>query len=278
MADKGREEENEGGEGANVVSNATSLQTLKDSADKQTSSMRIKVTTAKGSDSLESVAEMAAMAANGRPDSLCLQTREDLVAGQEEQVDDHHLAVTRRSSIGTVRQSYLMAQRRSSGSSVFFTGWSTVQNEATNQSIDSSSTNPTSNSGVQRSQSQSTADSQLSSHLRISVRASGRRRVPKRLCEVSANDPNSNMAGYMWRRLSKRHWKRYWFVLKDKVLYSYRESEDVMALQTLPLLGYRLERLDSSLDGHPAELCLAISHANQPKIFLRIEQANFFEK
>lgn len=48
------------------------------------------------------------------------------------------------------------------------------------------------------------------------------------------------MSGYLMRR-SKRSWKRNWFVLKDRVLYSYKASEDVVALDTIPVLGYRLQ-------------------------------------
>lgn len=39
----------------------------------------------------------------------------------------------------------------------------------------------------------------------------------------------------------KRSWKRLWFVLKDQVLYVYKASEDVAALETIPVLGYEVE-------------------------------------
>ena len=69
-----------------------------------------------------------------------------------------------------------------------------------------------------------------------------RRYIPQRLMEVSANDAGSQMSGYLLRRSSnKRSWKKNWFVLKDRVLYIYKASEDVVALDTIPVLGYRLQ-------------------------------------
>ncbi len=32
-----------------------------------------------------------------------------------------------------------------------------------------------------------------------------------------------------------------WFVLKGKVLYTYKASEDVAALESMPLLGYEIK-------------------------------------
>ncbi|KAK0142817.1 FYVE, RhoGEF and PH domain-containing protein 6 [Merluccius polli] len=58
---------------------------------------------------------------------------------------------------------------------------------------------------------------------------------------VSANTENSSMSGYLNRsKGSKKQWKRLWFVIKDKVLYTYAASEDVAALESQPLLGFFL--------------------------------------
>uniref|UniRef100_A0A7N8YFW7 FYVE, RhoGEF and PH domain containing 6 n=1 Tax=Mastacembelus armatus TaxID=205130 RepID=A0A7N8YFW7_9TELE len=66
------------------------------------------------------------------------------------------------------------------------------------------------------------------------------------LDQVSANTDTSSMSGYMQRsKGSKKHWKRLWFVIKDKVLYTYAASEDVAALESQPLLGFVL-KADSS--------------------------------
>ena len=39
-------------------------------------------------------------------------------------------------------------------------------------------------------------------------------------------------------------WKRSWFVLKDRVLYAYKASEDTVAVETLPVLGWSLDHVN----------------------------------
>ncbi len=94
------------------------------------------------------------------------------------------------------------------------------------------------------------------------------RYVPPRL-KVSANGGDgAQMCGYLRRRLRAGNgsnggavgvgvgvgggggggrnggkWKRMWFVLKDRVLYAYGASEDAVACETFPILGYRLDVL-----------------------------------
>ena len=68
--------------------------------------------------------------------------------------------------------------------------------------------------------------------------------VPQRL-KLSANSEGSQVSGYLRHRKSKNsRWKRCWFVLKDRVLYTYRASEDTVATETLPVLGWRVTALD----------------------------------
>lgn len=44
--------------------------------------------------------------------------------------------------------------------------------------------------------------------------------------QVSANTENSSMSGYLNRsKGNKKQWKRLWFVIKNKVLYTYAASE-----------------------------------------------------
>ncbi|CAL8335577.1 unnamed protein product [Lota lota] len=43
---------------------------------------------------------------------------------------------------------------------------------------------------------------------------------------------------------SKQHWKRLWFLLKDKVLYTYRAQEEKVASESLPLLGFTVKLAD----------------------------------
>ncbi|KAM9753859.1 FYVE, RhoGEF and PH domain-containing protein 6-like [Menidia menidia] len=72
------------------------------------------------------------------------------------------------------------------------------------------------------------------------------KKIPAALKEVSANTDNSSMSGYLQRsKQNKKQGKRLWFVIKDKVLYTYAASEDVAALESQPLLGFVL-KVDSS--------------------------------
>ena len=67
--------------------------------------------------------------------------------------------------------------------------------------------------------------------------------VPQRL-KVSANGEGSQMCGYLKKRQSKSgKWKGMWFVLKDRVLYAYKASEDTAAVETFPVLGFKLDTL-----------------------------------
>ncbi|KAI5745202.1 hypothetical protein M8J76_009166 [Diaphorina citri] len=70
-----------------------------------------------------------------------------------------------------------------------------------------------------------------------------RKYVPQRLIEVTANDSGSQHSGWLHKK-SGRNWKRYWFVLKDQVMYKYKASEDIKALLSIPVLGYELEALN----------------------------------
>ncbi|XP_029952969.1 FYVE, RhoGEF and PH domain-containing protein 6-like isoform X2 [Salarias fasciatus] len=68
------------------------------------------------------------------------------------------------------------------------------------------------------------------------------KKIPAALKEVSANTYDSSMSGYLQRsKGTKRQGKRLWFVIKDKVLYTYAASEDVAALESQPLLGFMLK-------------------------------------
>ena len=72
------------------------------------------------------------------------------------------------------------------------------------------------------------------------------RSIPSRL-QVGANDEGAQMSGYLQQQKvgagagSSSKWKKFWFVLKDRVLYEYRASEDKVAAQTYPILGFDLD-------------------------------------
>ncbi|XP_067235420.1 FYVE, RhoGEF and PH domain-containing protein 6-like [Chanodichthys erythropterus] len=76
------------------------------------------------------------------------------------------------------------------------------------------------------------------------------KKIPAALKEVSANTDGSSMSGYLERtKANRKQWKRFWFVIMNKVLYTYAASEDVAALESQPLLGFslRTEKPESSL-------------------------------
>ncbi|XP_019737327.1 FYVE, RhoGEF and PH domain-containing protein 6-like [Hippocampus comes] len=72
------------------------------------------------------------------------------------------------------------------------------------------------------------------------------KRIPAAPKEVTASTDNSSMSGYLQRsKGKKKQGKRLWFVIKDKVLYTYAAMEDVAAMESQPLLGFVL-KVDSS--------------------------------
>ncbi|XP_050955009.1 FYVE, RhoGEF and PH domain-containing protein 6-like [Labeo rohita] len=76
------------------------------------------------------------------------------------------------------------------------------------------------------------------------------KKIPAALKEVSANTDGSSMSGYLERtKANRKQWKRFWFVIMNKVLYTYAASEDVAALESQPLLGFSVqtEKPESSL-------------------------------
>ncbi|XP_067860740.1 FYVE, RhoGEF and PH domain-containing protein 6 isoform X2 [Heptranchias perlo] len=80
--------------------------------------------------------------------------------------------------------------------------------------------------------------------------SSGRKhkKIPAALKEVSANTGASSMSGYLYRsKGNKKPWKRLWFVIQDKVLYTYAASEDVAALESQPLLGFTVSEVKDDL-------------------------------
>lgn len=80
------------------------------------------------------------------------------------------------------------------------------------------------------------------------------------LCEVSASDPDCLISGWLQRYTEKKTWKRYWCVIKNMVLYSFKASEDVRAVQTLPLPGYNVSIAEECIKGHEAELTIKLYH------------------
>uniref|UniRef100_A0AAR2J3X4 FYVE, RhoGEF and PH domain containing 6 n=1 Tax=Pygocentrus nattereri TaxID=42514 RepID=A0AAR2J3X4_PYGNA len=95
------------------------------------------------------------------------------------------------------------------------------------------------------------------------------KKIPSALKEVSANTENSSMSGYLQRsKGNKKPWKRLWFVIKNKVLYTYAASEDVAALESQPLLGFFLREEKS---GPAQKLQFKLYHKNTLYYIFRAE-------
>ena len=71
--------------------------------------------------------------------------------------------------------------------------------------------------------------------------------IPKRL-KQGANTEGSQMSGHL-KQKGLLLWKTNWYVLKDRVLYTYKASEDTVAIETLSVLGWTLQTVtDVSID------------------------------
>uniref|UniRef100_A0A3B3Z8U1 Uncharacterized protein n=1 Tax=Periophthalmus magnuspinnatus TaxID=409849 RepID=A0A3B3Z8U1_9GOBI len=70
----------------------------------------------------------------------------------------------------------------------------------------------------------------------------------------------STMSGSLQRRKkSKRKWKRLWFLLKDKVLYTFTAREDKVASESLPLQGFTV-KLTERADGEESSNVFHLYH------------------
>lgn len=106
-----------------------------------------------------------------------------------------------------------------------------------------------------------------------------RKHIPLRLKEVTANDSGSKMSGWLYRK-TRRAWKRYWFVLKEQVLYAYKASEDVRALETIPVLGYIVEtfRHSSTYEDIDSNCVFQLAHANQQPLVFHAENESIADR
>jgi FYVE/RhoGEF/PH domain-containing protein 5/6 len=83
------------------------------------------------------------------------------------------------------------------------------------------------------------------------------------------------MRGYLLLRKKANSWKKHWFIIKDNVLYFYKASEDVVALQTEVLLGWEVVGCSSSIDGHDPDLLFKIAHLGRPTYIFKAESVEF---
>ncbi|XP_059186088.1 FYVE, RhoGEF and PH domain-containing protein 5-like isoform X2 [Centropristis striata] len=62
--------------------------------------------------------------------------------------------------------------------------------------------------------------------------------------QVTVSEEGSISGTLQRSKKSKRNWKRLWFLLRDKVLYTYRAQEEKVASESLPLLGFTVKLPD----------------------------------
>ncbi|NWH69431.1 FGD5 protein, partial [Piaya cayana] len=77
------------------------------------------------------------------------------------------------------------------------------------------------------------------------------KKIPSALMEAAASGEGATISGYLSRcKGGKRHWKKRWFVIKGKVLYTYLANEDKVATESLPLLGFTIapEKEEGNMD------------------------------
>ncbi|KAF6732132.1 FYVE, RhoGEF and PH domain-containing protein 5 [Oryzias melastigma] len=67
--------------------------------------------------------------------------------------------------------------------------------------------------------------------------------------QVTVSEEGSISGTLQRSKKSKKNWKRLWFLLKDKVLYTYRAQEERIASESLPLLGFTVKLSDK----HPGD-------------------------
>ncbi|XP_071388472.1 FYVE, RhoGEF and PH domain-containing protein 5 [Centroberyx affinis] len=86
------------------------------------------------------------------------------------------------------------------------------------------------------------------------------RKCTSPLNQVSLGAEGSTMSGSLQRRKkSKRKWKRLWFLLKDKVLYTFTAREDKVASESLPLQGFTV-KLSERPEGEESSSVFQLYH------------------
>ncbi|KAJ8301827.1 hypothetical protein KUTeg_020814 [Tegillarca granosa] len=100
---------------------------------------------------------------------------------------------------------------------------------------------------------------------------------PSRLREVHASDQGSSMSGNL-KMLKGRKWKKFWFVIKDKVLYTYKASADMAAIESMPILGYEVVRFTEPFEGVAPALLFQLNHKNRPPVIFQTDNTNSTER
>ncbi|XP_058529237.1 FYVE, RhoGEF and PH domain-containing protein 6 isoform X2 [Ochotona princeps] len=118
--------------------------------------------------------------------------------------------------------------------------------------------------------------STLSSVLHSIPSGRKQKKIPAALKEVSANTEDSSMSGYLYRsKGNKKTWKHLWFVIKNKILYTYAASEDVAALESQPLLGFTVMQVK---DEHSESKVFQLLHKNMLFYVFKADDAQSAQK
>ncbi|GFR90665.1 FYVE, RhoGEF and PH domain-containing protein 6 [Elysia marginata] len=96
--------------------------------------------------------------------------------------------------------------------------------------------------------------------------------IPSVLKEVHANDEGSDMSGYL-HTFKSRKWKKMWFVVKGNVLYTYKASADMAAVESMPLLGYEVSEFESVFEGTEPNLLIELRHKNNQPLTSRASKS-----
>jgi len=91
------------------------------------------------------------------------------------------------------------------------------------------------------------------------------------------------MCGYLKLRTGRGgKWKSSWWVLKDNVMFRFNAAEDIVAQETLPVPGWRLETLSDKnfelYEGMSPSLVFQLSHTAMEAMVFCAENDNFAEK
>uniref|UniRef100_UPI0037E993B4 FYVE, RhoGEF and PH domain-containing protein 5b n=1 Tax=Semicossyphus pulcher TaxID=241346 RepID=UPI0037E993B4 len=79
--------------------------------------------------------------------------------------------------------------------------------------------------------------------------------------QATVSEEGSISGSLQCSKKSKRSWKRLWFLLKDKVLYTYRAQEEKVASESLPLLGFTV-KLPDRQEGEEEANIFQLYHKN----------------
>lgn len=104
-----------------------------------------------------------------------------------------------------------------------------------------------------------------------------KRHLPRVLKEVCANQQGATISGYLNKRV-KKSWRRFWFVIHDKVLYTYKASEDVAALESIPLLSFQVQSAVETYENVDSQCVFQLVHPGRSPIIFYAESILLAEK